>query len=448
MKTKIFLGIVLSILSISAHADIGVAAINQSHLLLTLMSFFGVGILLAFTPCVLPMVPILSAILIGQDQKNSGQAFRLSLVFVLSMAVTYAFAGLLAGYLGNTLQTIMQQPWIIVSFSLVFVVMALSMFGCFNLTLPSFLQTKLHHANNLLKSGSYIGVAAMGVLSTLIASPCVTAPLVSVLTFISQTGSATQGALILFSLALGMGMPLIAFGMGQSTLLPKAGVWMNHVKNIFGVMILGLAIWMLSRILPGNMTLFLWASLLIVSTVALGLLNFNAEKQLPPVIQGASMLAFIYGVLILVGAASGHTDLLHPLQVEQSSEAIDTPRPPSSLFTYVQTLPALQKKIQDAKLAHKPVMIEFFATWCPDCKEVDTNVLSSTEIRKKMKSFSTVRVDVSERNPQLAEIMAKYNVLGVPTMIFIDKQGQLFDADKLNNGITKDGLLATLEQLS
>lgn len=449
MRTKILSGLFLAATSITAHADIAAATINQSHMLITLFSFFGVGILLAFTPCVLPMVPILSAILIGQEQKDSKRAFRLSLVFVLSMAVTYAFAGILAGYLGSTLQTIVQQPWIIISFSSLFVVMALAMFGCFNLTLPSSLQTKLHNANNVLKSGSYVGVAAMGILSTLIASPCVTAPLLSVLTFISQTGSATQGGLILFTLALGMGVPLILFGMGQSAILPKAGMWMNNIKNVFGIMILGLAIWMLSRIIPANITLYLWAALFIIGAISLGALNFTTEKRLPPVLHGTSMLALIYGMLLLAGAANGNENAFHPLRnTALVSTAVDTVRTPSSLFTYVDNMTALEKKIHDAKISHQPVMIEFFATWCPDCKKVDEDVLSSTEVQQNMKPFSRLRVDVSNRNAELSKMMEKYNVMGVPTMVFFNKDGKLFDAEHLKDGVTKESLLATLKQLS
>jgi len=451
MQMKIILGILLATVSMSAHAETAMAAINQGHMLITLASFFGVGLLLAFTPCVLPMVPILSAILIGQEQKSSARSFRLSLVFVISMAVTYAAAGLLAGYLGSTLQTVMQQPWIIISFSLIFVLMALSMFGIFNIALPSFLQTKLHNTNNLLKSGSYIGVATMGVLSTLIASPCVTAPLLSVLTFISQTGNAIQGGLILFTLALGMGVPLLAFGMGQSAILPKVGNWMNKLKNLFGVMILGLAIWMASRILSETVTLFLWSSLLIVSSVAFGALDFHAEKRLPPVLHGVSILALVYGVFLLMSAATAHNNTppnLSPKAAIPYNESITTPQQPSALFTYVTTLEELQQKIREAKQMHKPVMIEFFATWCPDCKAVDENVLSSIAIQNSMRAFVTLRVDASNSSAELSRMTKKFNVLGVPTMIFFDKHGRRMNTPQLDNDITLQGLQATLQQLS
>lgn len=448
MKTKLLLGVLTLFVSVSAYADVGSAVINQSHMFLTLVSFFGLGILLAFTPCVLPMVPILSAILVGQEQQGSKRALNLSVVFVLSMAFTYAVAGMLAGYLGSTVQTLMQRPWVIVSFSMVFVLMALSMFDCLNLTLPSALQNKLHQANGKLKSGSYLGVALMGVLSTLIASPCVTAPLISVLTFISQTGSAVQGGMILFALALGMGVPLILFGIGQTALLPKVGVWMNTVKKLFGVMIFGMAIWMLSRILSGSVTMFLTAGLVIVSAVAFGALDFHAERKLSPVMHGASVLALVYGVFLFAGAASGNENLMSPLKPAYAAGSnTGGQRPVSSLFTYVQSLPQLERRVNEARQEKKPVMIEFFATWCPHCQRVDKEVLTDASIRKAMTNFVTLRVDVSERDPKLAAMMEKYNVMGVPTMIFIDKNGRRYMPSSLDQGITRSGLQQVLDKL-
>ncbi|HTM64515.1 MAG TPA: protein-disulfide reductase DsbD [Gammaproteobacteria bacterium] len=450
MRFKLLIGLLAVLFAVTAHAEVLPAAINQEHMLLTLVSFFGVGMLLAFTPCVLPMVPILSSVLVGQKATTPKRAFMLSLVFVISMAFTYALAGMLAGYLGSTVQTLLQQRWIIISFSMVFVLMALSMFGLYDLALPASLQSRLHAISNKWEGGSYLGVAVMGILSTLIASPCVTAPLLSVLTYISQTGSPVQGGLILFVLALGMGVPLILFGIGQTTLLPKTGVWMMQVKKLFGVMMLGLAIWMLSRVVSGVSVMYLTSVLLIVSAIAFGALDFHADKK-SGVIHGGSFAALVYGVLLLAGAASGHEDLLSPLTplngVVATAEA-GSVRPPSSLFTYVDSLPKVKAKLAAAKSQHKPVMMEFFATWCPFCKQVDKEVLSEPEIRKSMKSFVTIRVDVSERNPELAKIMEEYNVFGVPTMVFYDKNGNLVDANNLNEGISKDNLQSMLTRLA
>jgi thiol:disulfide interchange protein DsbD len=436
MKLKTFMALLAILLTTPVYA----ASVTQGHLVLTLISFFGVGLMLAFTPCVFPMVPILSAILAGQKNQTVKRAFSLSVIFVLSMALTYSIAGLMVGYLGETVQTLMQQPKIIISFSLLFVVMALAMFGVFDLALPAAFQTRLHHINNRLSGGSYLGVAAMGVLSTLIASPCVTPPLLTILTYISQSKNALQGGLILFVLALGMGVPLILFAIGQSTLLPKAGAWMEQVKKIFGVLMLGLAIWMLSRVVSGVTVMYLWASLIIVSSVAFGALDFRGDRRMPPVMHGVTVLTLLYGVFVLAGAASGREELMNPLSPVISTASASTQSSPSTLFTYVETLPQLKSKIAKAAKQHKPVMIEFFATWCPYCKQVDKDVLSSDEIRKSMKAFVTLRVDISDQNAEVSRIMDEYNIVGVPT--------NLFNASSLNEGIYRDSLQSVLRQLS
>jgi thiol:disulfide interchange protein len=449
MRSKLLI-FILALFAISpVNAATLATLLNQSSLSLTLASFFGMGVLLAFTPCVLPMVPILSAILIGREETGTRRGAQLSLIFVLSMALTYAAAGMVAGYLGSTLQTLMQAPWIIISFSLVFIAMACSMFGLFHVSLPSKLQTQLHKINNSIKQGSYVSVAIMGVLSTLIVSPCVTAPLISVLTFIAESGSAMKGAMILFSLALGMGLPLLLFGLGQSALLPQTGDWMNAIKSLFGVMMLGLAIWLLSRILPGQITLWLWASLLIISAVAYGALDSQAPRRLPGALQGVAVLALIYGVILLIGAASGREDPFNPLLNNIThDESVSAIRPASTLFQYVTTANALQKKLTLAKQMKKPVLIEFFASWCSDCKHVDKEILSDVDIRQQLKNFTAIRVDVSDRTPELYQMMEKYHVLGVPTMIFYNASGEQLTESQLGDKMTKDNLQIALKKLS
>jgi thiol:disulfide interchange protein DsbD len=449
MRSKLLLGLLALLVAFPVSAGTVSELLNQSSLLLTLVSFFGMGILLAFTPCVLPMVPILSAVLIGREEMGTRKGVQLSLVFVISMALTYALAGIAAGYLGSTLQTLMQTPWVIVGFSFVFVAMALSMFGVFQLSVPSILQTHLHTLNNRLKQGSYLSVAIMGVLSTLIASPCVTAPLVSVLTYIAQSGNPLKGGAILFSLALGMGLPLLLFGFGQSALLPRTGNWMNGVKSLFGVMMLGLAIWLLSRILPEQMTIWLSASLLIISSVALGVLDLQAPRRLSGVLHGVAVLAFIYGIFLMIAAASGRDDIFNPLMSTlKQDESVLTVRPVSSLFQYVTTSAELQQKLVEAKQAKKPVMIEFFATWCSDCKHVDKEILSDPAVRKQLRQLTAVRVDVSERNPELYKMMETYHVLGVPTMIFYNSHGEQVTASQLGDTMTKENLQKVLASLS
>jgi len=427
---------------------IAAPTINQPFMPVTLISFFGAGILLAFTPCVLPMVPILSALLLGDEKISTKRAFKLSSVFVLSMAITYAGAGMLAGYLGSTLQTLLQSPLFIIGFSLIFIIMALSMFGLINLAMPNALQNYIHTLSSKQKRGSYLGVAMMGFLSTLIASPCVTAPLVSVLTYISQTGSAIRGGLILFTMALGMGLPLILFGIGQGAFLPKAGAWMDKVKFLFGVMMMGLAIWMLSRILPGVVIMFLWASLFIVSAVSFGALDFRSGKRLPPFLHGLSILTLIYGSVLLMGAASGNEDITHPLKSSTSQQAHNTAAPVNSLFSLIKNHDDMQQKLNLAKSEHKPVLVEFYASWCPACRALDKNVFADASIQQRMKEFAVYRVDITEKNDDLMQLLVEYNVYGTPTLIFFDRDGKEFNADSLDDGITKTSLMKVLDQLA
>ncbi len=415
--------------------------IDQTHILFSMFSFFIAGILLAFTPCVLPMVPILSSVLVGQEKQNTIQTFKLSFTFVLSMAITYAGAGLLAGYLGSTVQTAMQSPWIIVSFSLIFVLMGMSMFGLFNLHVPRFIQNRLLKLSNKQKGGSLIGVAIMGFLSTLIASPCVTAPLVTVLTYIGQTGNAFFGGIILFSLALGMGLPLLIFGMGQGVLLPKSGAWMNKVKYLFGVMMLGLAIWMISRLLPDVVILFLWSLLFIISAIAFGALNFRTEKRLPPLLHGISIFVLTYGCLLLIGAMSGHENMWKPLASHNVvSNGDEKVVPPAELFTSVNDLSELQEKLNFAKKNKKPVMLEFYASWCPACRSLDNNVLSDATVQKHLKNFMAIRVDITNRDEEAMKLVSYFQVYGTPTIIFYDQNGKAIDTGSLNEGITKEEL--------
>ena len=244
------------------------ASLTSGSVILTIMSFFGFGLLLAFTPCVFPMIPILSSIIVGQGKNISTKnAFTLSLVYVLAMAVTYTAAGVFAGLFGENIQAAFQNPWILGSFAGVFAILSLSMFGFYDLQMPNFIQSRLTEVSNKQKGGTLTGVAVMGFLSALIVGPCVAAPLAGALIYIGQTGDAVLGGMALFALSMGMGAPLIVIGTSAGKLLPRAGTWMDAIKAVFGVMMLGVAIWMLERIIPETIALILWAILFIVSSI-------------------------------------------------------------------------------------------------------------------------------------------------------------------------------------
>ena len=284
----------------------------QKSLWLTLLTFFGLGILLAFTPCVLPMVPILSGIIVGQKQ-STRQAFLLSLTYVLAMALAYAIAGVLAGLLGKNLQAALQTPAVIIVFALLFVILACSLFGFYELRLPHKWQQQLTLLSQRQKSGSYLGVAIMGALSILVVSPCISAPLVAALAYISQTGHATLGGLILFVMGLGMGTPLLVIGTLEGKFLPKAGEWMNTVKIILGVLLLITAIWLLYRLLPGNICLILWGLIASTSAVYLGVFKFSNIKRRTILWHLILWLWLVSGILFLVGGILGNQDPMHPL---------------------------------------------------------------------------------------------------------------------------------------
>jgi len=288
----------------------------NANILYIMMVFFGLGLLLSLTPCVFPMIPILSSIIVGQGkQVTMSKAFIMSLVYVLAMAFTYAIAGVLTGLAGDNLQAAFQNPWVLGSFALVFVVLSFSMFGFYELQMPNALQTKLTHFSNRQQGGTLIGVAIMGILSALIVGPCVAAPLVGALMYIAQTGDAVLGGLALFVMSLGMGIPLIIVGISAGHFLPKAGGWMDSVKAVFGVMLLGVAIWMLERIIPGQVIMLLWATLLIVSAVYMGALDKISAgvSGWHKLWKGVGLILLVYGVLLMIGAASGNLNPLQPL---------------------------------------------------------------------------------------------------------------------------------------
>ncbi|WP_419420378.1 protein-disulfide reductase DsbD [Legionella sp. D16C41] len=384
--------------------------------------FFGLGILLAFTPCVLPMVPILSGIIVGQRSLSSRKALQLSAAYVLGMAITYALAGMLAAYLGSTVQTLMQQPWIIGAFSGLFILMALSMLDVFSLSLPASLNARLSRFNQQSSRG-FISVALMGVVSTLIVSPCVTAPLIGVLTYIGQQGQVLKGGLILFILALGMGTPLLLVGAGYGSLLPKTGLWMVKVKQFFGLLMLGMAIWLLSRILPVTIINVLWASLLILASFYLGLFQ-NHASTLQRAMQAFGVFALM-GSGILLYSAIATTEV-------NNAKTIGLKAP----FIKVDTLEKIDNYLLQAKNMHKPVFLEFYATWCSDCQAMEAHVFNQPEIINAMNGLMSLKVNVSDNTPETRKIKSRFSIYGLPEMIFLDtegnQKGQLTAAGYLN----------------
>ncbi len=402
----------------------------SANLWYTLMVFFGLGLLLSLTPCVFPMIPILSSIIVGQGkQVTTYNAFIMSLTYVLAMALTYAVVGVLTGLLGENIQAAFQNPWVLVSFALVFVALAFSMFGFYELQMPSALQTKLTALSNRQQGGTLIGVAIMGVLSAIIVGPCVAAPLVGALIYIGQTGDALLGGLALFSMSLGMGIPLILVGISAGHLLPKAAQWMDSVKAIFGVMLLAVALWMLERIIPGEVTMLLWASLLIVSAVYMG-----ALESLPAGVsgwrklwKGLGLIFMVYGILLMIGAASGNVNLLQPLhnlKLGNNSTAAASSAESALQFKPIKGVSGLERELAAAKAQNKPVMLDFYADWCISCKEMENFTFTEAGVQELFANFVRLQADVTPNDEQDKALYKRFGIFGPPVILFFDSNGQ------------------------
>lgn len=407
------------------------ATLANGNVALTLLGFLGFGLLLAFTPCVFPMIPILSGIIVGQKNMTGRKAFILSLAYVLAMALTYTVAGVLAGMFGQNLQAMFQNPWVLGTFSAIFVLLALSMFGFYELQMPSSIQSRLNHLSNKQEGGSVIGVAIMGALSALIVGPCVAAPLAGALIYIGQTGDAVLGGMALFALSMGMGIPLLLVGTSAGKWLPRAGMWMEAVKAVFGVMMLAVAIWMLERILPAPLVLLLWAALLVISAIFLGALSHLPENVSGwrKFWKGVGILLLIYGSLLVVGSAIGKGDLLQPLRGLSMGQSASTAgggsvagAPTSLQFNTVKTLADLQQAVQDAK--GQPVMVDFYADWCITCKEMEKYTFSDPAVQALLRNAILVKADVTATNAETKALLKHFQIVGPPAILFYNKNGE------------------------
>ncbi|MFA7292438.1 MAG: protein-disulfide reductase DsbD [Rhodocyclaceae bacterium] len=391
-----------------------------------IVSFFGFGLLLSLTPCVFPMIPILSGIIVGSGGKNShkvshSRAFLLSLAYVLGMAITYAAAGVAAGMTGTLLSAALQNAWVLGSFALVFVVLSFSMFGFYELQLPTFLQSKMSEEAGHLKGGSIPGVAAMGALSALIVGPCVAAPLAGALLYIGQTGDAVLGGIALFVMSLGMGVPLLAVGLSASTTLPKSGPWMEAVKKAFGVILLGTAVWMVSPVIPVAVQMLAWALLLIVPAIymhALDPLPAHA-KGWHRFWKGIGIAMVVAGAAMLVGALAGAKDPLQPLAgLRNGTGAAESKH---LNFERVRTVAELEARIA---ATGKPVMLDFYADWCVSCKEMERFTFSDARVQQKLAGALLLQADVTANSDDDKALLKRFNLFGPPGIIFFDTSGK------------------------
>ena len=385
-------------------------------------AFFGFGILLAFTPCVLPMVPILSSIIVGQgDRISTARAISLSLAYVLAMSLTYTVAGVAAALLGQNLQAAFQHPAILISFSAVFVALSLSMFGFYELQIPASWQTRLASTSQGQKGGTLVGAGVMGFLSALIVGPCVAAPLTAALIVIGQTGDAIRGGAALFLLSLGMGAPLIAFGASAGRLLPKAGPWMNAVKAAFGILLLGVAIWMLERIIPPAATLVLWAALLVGSGVFMGAMSPLGESASGgrKLGKAVGLLAMVYGVILLVGAASGGSDPLRPL----AGGLLGGKHQEALAFKRIKSTADLDRELASASAEGRLTMLDFYADWCVSCKEMERYTFHDPTVLAELEGAVLLQADVTANDDEDQALLKRFGIFGPPTIAFFDTTG-------------------------
>lgn len=388
----------------------------------TLLTFFGFGLLLAFTPCVFPMVPILSGIIAGAGDITTRRAFSLSLVYVLAMALVFTLAGVIAGLLGANLSAAFQQPWILTAFALLFVALAFSMFGFYELQLPSSWQTRLAELSNKQSGGSLTGVAIMGVLSALIVGPCVAPPLAAAVLYISQSRDPLLGGLALFALALGMGAPLLAFGTAAGRWLPRAGGWMDTVKAVFGVTFLALAIWMLDRFLDPVWIMTLVGMLMIGCAVYLGVL-----ERIEPGASGWTRLWKALGLVLLlagaaqlIGAMAGGRDLFQPLKGVFGGGAVAEAK---LEFARVKSVDDLDAAIAAANAAGRPVMFDFYADWCVSCKEMEKYTFTKPEVHAALADFVLLKADVTANDDIDQALMARFGIIGPPATLWFGTDG-------------------------
>jgi len=426
----------------------------DGSLWLNLAAFFGFGLLLSLTPCVFPMIPILSGLIVGQSGPDGRRitvaaGFLLSLAYVLAMALTYALLGVIAGSFHINLQAASQNVWAIGLFSAVFVALALSMFGFYELQLPSGLQTKLQGINGRQQGGNLWGAAVMGVVSAVIVGPCVAPPLAGALLYISQTGNALLGGTALFAMGLGFGVPLLIIGASAGRLLPSAGAWMEAIKRVFGVLMLAVAIWFLERILPAAVSLMLWAGLLIVTAIYMGALD-RVEAGWQRLWKGLGIVFLVYGVVLILGAVSGGQDPLRPLAgspllagAGSASESDGGELP----FRKIKTVADVREATLQASLEGRPVMLDFYADWCVVCQELEDYTFADPAVHEALEEFVLLKADVTANDAADRELLQKFGLFGPPAVLFFNSDAEELRPYRLVGFVDADEFVEHIETI-
>jgi len=422
-----------------------IAGLFHGGFWLLIASFFGFGLLLAFTPCMLPMLPILSGVIAGRGHHlTKMHGFLLSAAYVLGMAITYALAGVAAGLSGAMLSGVLQSPWVLGSFAAVFVALALAMFGLYELQLPVALQSRLAEVSSRVPGGHFLGVFTMGILSALIVGPCIAAPLAGALLYISQSRDVVLGGSALFAMALGLGVPLLVLGASAGALLPKVGPWMDTVKRFFGVLLLAVAIYLISPLIPLTVQMLAWAALLIVAAIYM-----RAIDPLPPgahgfqkFSKGIGIIALVAGIAFLVGALSGGRDILQPLSGLRLGSGAGPETP--AAFQRVRSLAELDGAIKSA--AGKPVMLDFYADWCVSCKELERYTFPDPQVRARLARMAALQADVTANTAEDVALLKRFRLFGPPGIVFFDRNGNEINGLRVIGFQPADQFAAVLDQ--
>jgi thioredoxin:protein disulfide reductase len=426
------------------------ALLAGGNIIYILGGFFIFGLLLSLTPCVFPMVPILSSVIVshGSDM-TTRKAFWLSMVYVQAMAITYTIAGVIAGLSGAGVQAAFQTPWVIAVFSGVFVLLALSMFGLFEIQMPQALQSYINRKTDGRGKG-YTSIAIMGLLSALIVGPCVAAPLAAALGFISQTGDAFLGGMALYALSMGMGIPLLVVGTGAGKFMPRPGSWMDAVKSIFGVMMLAVAIWMLSRILDNSIIMFLWSALTMFVAVSIGAFEVKDEAYCNPCYgakKSIGVMVLLVAIALFIGSITNASSLFNPLEKLISSPALvqgnsGKQAVKENSFTKIHSIAELDTIIADSK--GKKIMLDFYADWCTACKELEHITFSDPAVQEAWKDYVLIQADVTANTDEEKALSKKFGLFGPPALIFYDGEGNEIKSKRTIGFIPPDELLKKL----
>ncbi|MCG7199356.1 protein-disulfide reductase DsbD [Marinobacter pelagius] len=437
--------------SVDTDSATGLAGfLSKQSVLVIAGLFFLLGLGLTFTPCVLPMVPIISTLVSGHNTRTTGHALMLSGSYVLGMALTYAAAGVLTGLLGASfnLQAQLQSPWVLGIFATLFVVFALSMFDLFEIQLPRFIRDPLNNASHKLTASRVAGIFGIGALSALIVSPCVSAPLAGSLLYISTTQNAVTGGVALFALGLGMGVPLILVAVGGRKLLPTTGHWMTAVKHFYGVMLLAVAIWLVERLVPAWVALTLWGLLIAVTGVQLGAFD-AARAGWQRTRKGLGLVMFAYGLALLAGAVGGANDPLKPLApfTVASSAPASNANDAHAGFRRVEEPAEIRRLLKVARDQNQPVMLDFYADWCISCKVMERNVFSDAQVGQALSSYTLLQIDMTRNTPEQQGLLNELGLFGPPAILFYRADGKELENQRILGEMDKEEFLQHLEQL-